>query len=181
MNQNTVRPVFVVALLVAVGFYFLSRKTTSSGATVADEIVGGVVNLVGRASRGIRNNNPGNIDRKAGVTWRGMSADQSSDPRFVVFDAPEFGIRAIARVLRSYAKRGLVTVEQIINTWAPPVENDTRSYINAVAAGLGIRPDDPVGAGSMPALIAAIIQHENGSQPYELAVIARGIAMERGG
>lgn len=173
----SVRPGFVVALLLTVGVYFMSRKTTASGRTVAEEVVEDVANAL-TGPRGIRNNNPGNIERR-GTRWRGMSPDQSFDPRFIVFTAPEFGIRAMTRVIRNYMARGLTTVEEIINTWAPPVENDTGAYVRAVARAVGVRADDPVQWDKMPELLAAIIQHENGVQPYSPELIARGIAMER--
>lgn len=129
--------------------------------------------------RGIRNNNPGNIDRKPGVKWQGMAPDQSSDPRFIVFSAPEWGIRAIARVLHNYRKRGNVTIAQIISTWAPPVENNTTAYIASVAGEVGIPPDVAINEDHVPALIAAIIRHENGQQPYSIEVIAKGIELEK--
>jgi hypothetical protein len=129
--------------------------------------------------RGIRNNNPGNIDRRPGVNWQGMAPDQSADPRFIVFSAPEWGIRAIARVLRSYQQRGAVTIAQIISTWAPPGENDTTAYIASVSNEVGIPPNAPVSAANIPALIAAIVRHENGVQPYPPEVIAKGIELER--
>ena len=45
--------------------------------------------------RGIRNHNPGNIDK--GADWEGLADDQSSDSRFCVFKDPVWGIRAMAR------------------------------------------------------------------------------------
>lgn len=130
--------------------------------------------------RGIRNNNPGNIDRRPGVVWQGMSADQSTDPRFVVFEAPEWGIRAIAKILLNYQRQHkLTTVRQMIGRWAPPNENDTNAYAVAVARALGVAPDDKISLasdrGKLVALVAAIIRHENGMQPYSLAVIAEGV------
>lgn len=136
-------------------------------------------NMAASAIRGIRNNNPGNIDRQKGVNWQGMAADQSADPRFVVFSAPEWGIRAMARILRTYQGRGDVTIAQIISKWAPPSENNTNAYIGAVSSEVGIPPNVPVGPAQMPALIAAIIRHENGQQPYPPEVIAKGIELER--
>jgi hypothetical protein len=176
-TRPRVRPGFVLALIAVVGVYFMSRKTTSSGLTVAEEIIEGVANTIGGA-RGLRNNNPGNIERTATV-WRGMSADQSGDSRFIVFSSPEWGIRAMARVLRNYINRGQDTVREIINTWAPPSENDTGAYVRAVAASIGVDPDARVSDAQMPGLIAAIIKHENGSQPYPQELIARGIELER--
>lgn len=128
--------------------------------------------------RGIRNNNPGNIVR-SGVTWQGMASDQSRDSRFVVFNSPEYGIRAMARVLKNYLAQGYNTVGEIINRWAPPIENDTGSYVRAVASKLGVNPNDPVDASHIPTIIEAIIQHENGQQPYPAEVIAQGIRLEQ--
>jgi len=147
-----------------------------SRTTKGSELIAKTVDLT--LTRGLRNNNPGNIDRNFGTAWRGMSADQSSDSRFIVFDAPEWGIRAMARVLKVYVGRGLTSVRSIINTWAPPAENDTGAYVLAVARQLGVGPDDRISVMDFPALIAAIIQHENGVQPYPDDVIARGIALE---
>lgn len=115
--------------------------------------------------RGIRNNNPGNIDRNA-TSWQGMADDQSSDPRFVVFADPIWGIRALARVLITYQDHhDLHTVAGIINRWAPPVENDTGAYARAVARALGVEVDDPIDVHQyrhLEPLVQAIIRHENG-------------------
>jgi hypothetical protein len=125
--------------------------------------------------RGVRNNNPGNIEK--GAAWDGLSADQSSDDRFAVFDSPVFGIRALTRVLLTYRERhGLRTPEQIISRWAPDFENDTDSYVQAVASAAGIGPTDPVTDDELPAVVAAIIYHENGVNPYPADMIADGIA-----
>ncbi len=83
----------------------------------------------GSTPRGVRNHNPGNIERDARTRWQGQAARQS-DPRFVVFTAPEWGIRAMARVLITYQDRhGCNTVAKIINRWAPPGENATSAYV----------------------------------------------------
>lgn len=129
-------------------------------------------------SRGIRNNNPGNIDRNE-TKWQGMSKDQSSDPRFIVFDAPEWGIRALAKTLLTYqSKHGLNTVRAIINRWAPPVENNTDAYVNAVAKAVGVGPDSRIDLDNyltIRPLVEAIIHHENGQQPYSDKEIDEGL------
>ncbi|HDF2344629.1 TPA: structural protein, partial [Morganella morganii] len=52
-------------------------------------------------SRGIRNNNPGNIDYRPANNWKGqLPYDKSIEPRFCRFSAPEYGIRAIIALLR---------------------------------------------------------------------------------
>ena len=132
-----------------------------------------------QAPRGIRNNNPGNI-RKSATQWEGTSAVQGDDA-FVTFETPEHGIRAMARVLQTYRdKYGLDTVTKIISRWAPDVENDTAAYIKSVAAQIGVRPDTKLNPGQVPALIAAIIKHENGGNPYSAQQIVRGVQMASG-
>lgn len=127
--------------------------------------------------RGIRNNNPGNI-RYDGVTpWRGMVSVDGGG--FVVFDTPENGIRAMARVLTNYERvHGLNTVAGIIGRWAPATENDTRAYVADVAARLGVPEFMSIDVQArLGELIAAIIAHENGQQPYSMAQIQSGVAL----
>lgn len=173
-----VNPLLVFGLLAAVGVFLMSRTKTGQDVVQAAIDVGADVARAITGPRGIRNNNPGNIER-SGVSWKGMAADQSSDSRFVVFSSPEYGIRAMARVLKNYMAQGYDTVQEIINRWAPPIENDTGAYVRAVASHLGVDPKAPIGTAHIPALIEAIIQHENGQQPYSMDVIARGVELER--
>ena len=122
--------------------------------------------------RGIRNHNPGNI--RHGADWQGM-AEQQTDSAFVQFKSPEWGIRAMVRILRTYESRGLQTVRQIIDRWAPPNENDTESYVQAVAKAVGVMPSELLTDAHLPALLKAIIAHENGQQPYTDEQIQQGI------
>lgn len=126
--------------------------------------------------RGIRNNNPGNI--RHGAAWKGLATKQG-DPAFCSFVAPEYGIRAMGRILMTYQRRhGLSTLREIINRWAPPKENDTRAYVAHVAEAVGVAPDEKVVvADVLPRLIPVIIQHENGLNPYSEAQLAAGIKM----
>lgn len=118
-------------------------------------------------ARGIRNNNPGNI-RKSKTRWQGMDPAQF-DEAFVSFLAPEWGIRAIAKILLHYEDEGLTTVRRMISTWAPPVENNTDAYVDAVAHQVGVDPDREINlhlAHDMFPMLRAIVVHENGSDPY---------------
>ncbi|WP_416820227.1 structural protein P5 [Delftia tsuruhatensis] len=130
--------------------------------------------------RGIRNNNPGNIDRTA-EKWQGMAADQSSDSRFVVFSAPVWGLRALAKVLLSYQrKHGLRTPAAIIGRWAPPVDNDTGAYARQVAKALGVGVGDQIDLQqpeTLQRILPAIVQHENGQQPYPTALVAEAVRL----
>ncbi|MEB1611440.1 structural protein P5 [Xanthomonas arboricola] len=97
--------------------------------------------------RGVRNNNPGNIDR-TGVAWQGedrIAAARAREARFAVFDTPEYGFRALVKTLLTYQrKHGLRTVRDIINRWAPPVENDSGAYARQVATALGVDVDQRI-------------------------------------
>lgn len=128
-------------------------------------------------ARGIRNKNPGNI-RHGSSKWQGMSAVQT-DSEYIQFDDPVYGIRAMAKLLKNYQLNyGLNTIEQIIGRWAPPSENITEAYIKNVASKVGIDRDQQIQVVDyLPALVVAIIKHENGMQPYNDAQIAKGISL----
>lgn len=118
-------------------------------------------------SRGIRNNNPGNIDWTAANNWQGQLGRETgvANPRFARFDTMENGIRALAKNLLTYASRGLDTVTEIINRWAPGNENDTGSYIRMVAREMGVDANAQLNlrdSATLQRLTSAIIKHENG-------------------
>ncbi|OTA21061.1 structural protein [Xenorhabdus beddingii] len=62
-------------------------------------------------SRGIRNNNPGNIDHNPKNKWQGqLRHDPKIEKRFCRFESPEYGIRALMKLLSNYHKNGYQTV-----------------------------------------------------------------------
>lgn len=131
--------------------------------------------------RGVRNNNPGNLEASSSNPWVGQTG---SDGRFAKFETPEHGIRALGRNLLSYQRQGIDTVGEIINRWAPPTDNnDTAAYIKSVCAQLGVKADQPLDASNpdtLQALCAAIIKHENGSQPYSNEQLSTGVSAALG-
>ncbi len=123
------------------------------------------------APRGIRNNNPGNIDYNPINKWKGLNPKSPElDSRFCVFISPEYGIRALMVLLRNYEKKyGLNTVRQIINRWAPTHENNTSAYMEHVAKMMGVKINECLNLSNRDTLISlakAIVTHENGVQPY---------------
>ncbi len=137
-------------------------------------------------SRGIRNHNPGNI--RHGAKWQGLAArhemtnEQKREREFAVFRSPEWGIRAIVKIIQTYERKySIDTVRGIIERWAPPFENDTGSYIARVANDVGAGPDEPLNLADssvLMALIKSIINHENANeQPYSDATILAGVAL----
>lgn len=131
--------------------------------------------------RGVRNNNPGNLEASSSNPWVGQTG---SDGRFAKFETPEHGIRALGRNLISYQRQGIDTVGEIINRWAPPSDNnDTAAYIKAVCAQLGVTANQPLDASNpdtLQALCAAIIKHENGTQPYSPDQLSTGVSAALG-
>ena len=132
--------------------------------------------------RGVRNHNPGNIDRSARMTWRGEDRSDAAlqrEPRFCVFRTPEHGFRALAVLLRNYGRlHKLRTVRGVIHRWAPPIENDTGAYVRQVAQALDVAADTPIDLEDREVLYKlarAIARHENGGDHWPEAVIRSGV------
>lgn len=128
---------------------------------------------------GVRLKNPGNMERSKDP-WQGL-ADVQEHPRFFTFKTAAFGIRAAARTLITYQDRyNLHTVRAIISRWAPPNENNTDSYIDAVCQRTGFEADLPLDMqryGDIEPLVTAIIAHENAGYKYPQAVIDEGLKL----
>lgn len=130
-------------------------------------------------SRGIRNNNPGNL-RKTNDPWQGL-AETQTDKEFFVFENPIYGIRALARTLIKYQdKHGLRTIRHIISRWAPSAENDTVAYIRGVSMATEFGADIELNMhkyAHLKAMTSAIILFENGQQPYTSAQIDKALVL----
>ena len=115
-------------------------------------------------SRGIRNCNPGNI-RRSRVRYRGEK-HPSQDPDFKQFISMEWGYRAMFVLLHTYQIRyGLNTVREMISRYAPPEENHTALYIDAIQEMTGVQPDEPLDTldrKQMIPIVAAMSRVENG-------------------
>ena len=118
----------------------------------------------GQLPRGLRNNNPGNIED--GPLARSLPGYAGSDGRFAKFDNPDNGLNAMDALLTSYGRRGLKTVRDVISRWAPASDgNNVENY--ARYAGNG-NPDAPVDLSNMQQrrqLAVRMAQFENGMAP----------------
>ena len=146
------------------------------------------------APRGIRNNNPGNIDFNPRNKWQGQLGIEENvpKPRFARFDSAENGIRAMAKLILNYrgkdgepgmGKPGIDTVHEVISRWAPGNENDTASYVAAVAGHIGVEPTRALNLADPNVLVPmvyAIIRHENGYNPYDASVVKEGVSRALG-
>ncbi|MEE2244768.1 hypothetical protein [Klebsiella pneumoniae] len=132
------------------------------------------------AARGLRNNNPGNIEAGSN-SWDGQAG---SDGRFAKFVTPEHGIRALGKNLLSYQRQGYDTVSEIVNRWAPASDgNNTEAYIAALCKKLNVTPNDQLNMSdinTLRQLCAGIIQHENGKQPYSVDQLNTGVSAALG-
>lgn len=123
--------------------------------------------------RGIRNNNPGNIEW--GSPWQGLKDRKTAtDNRFAQFVDPVSGIRAIAVTLITYydkrkANDGskIDSVREVIERWAPSVENNVTAYAKQVAKLLAVDPNSETlnlhDYDTLRGLVEGIIRHENGN------------------
>lgn len=154
--------------------------------------------MADKEPRGIRNNNPGNIEWGSSRWQNSIAKEDSEDSRFVVFkDAPS-GIRAIAVTLLTYFNKRLTpngepidTVAKAITRWAPAGENDTGAYIHQVCVAVSKMTDSHVDPDTVLdfhkyevicGIVAGIIRHENGPGPkktinewYAPAVVDEGV------
>ncbi|WCF42219.1 hypothetical protein [Enterobacter roggenkampii] len=110
---------------------------------------------------GFRNNNPGNLRAAANATGKNGG--------FSTFANDADGRTAMARQLMLYGDRGNNTLDGIIHTYAPQSENSTREYIDYVSKATGYGAKEQVNLHdpeTLKTIMAAMIKHENGAQPY---------------
>jgi len=143
-------------------------------------------------ARGIRNNNPGNLDFNEAAfkrdPWHGeLGIEDCPGARFTTFQSPEFGVRALCKVLLTYHRKrkaadgsAIDTVAEIIDRWAPPSENNTDAYAGHVRELLDVESGEEIDVDDATVLLVlaeSIIKHENGVQPYPRDVIEAGVKM----
>ena len=126
-------------------------------------------------SRGLRNNNPGNI-RISKDKWQGLKAKQT-DKSFFQFISIEYGYRALIRTLQNYRKLyGCQTIADFIKRWAPENENNTAGYITRVCKEMQVPSTcipDINDKDMMCAFAAAISQVENDT-PANMEDVRKG-------
>lgn len=81
-----------------------------------------------KGTRPRRNNNPCDIMAGKFTSTHGATG---SDGRFAVFPTPRAGFECAAALLNSKTYKGK-TIEAALRIWAPPNENATEKYIDAV-------------------------------------------------
>lgn len=126
------------------------------------------------APRGIRNNNPGNLNY---VGQNGATLENHATPRFARFNSAFEGFAALGKQIKAYYNgtskaagyQKLQSVEDIISRFAPASENNTQGYINKLSKMLGVGRGDSLNIHDpqvLATLMNGITQIENGKNPY---------------
>jgi len=121
------------------------------------------------STRGIRNNNPGNI--KYGEFARRHGATGQDAGGFAIFPSVAAGLGAINANLSSYGRQGINTPSAIAHRWSA---TDQDAYTQRLAELFGGDANKPLNL-SDPAVLNAlrngIILQENGKNPYSAEML----------
>tara|TARA_R110001599_G_scaffold58541_7_gene161863 strand:+ start:11253 stop:11771 length:519 start_codon:yes stop_codon:yes gene_type:complete len=123
--------------------------------------------MASQASASIFNNNPGNI-RTSPTNWNGEVTEPGEE--FERFSDMHMGVRASARILRTYGKKyGIDTINKIIDRYAPPEDNNPNNanYARHVSNGSGFDVDEKIDLNDpevLMKLMRPIFQFENGQK-----------------
>lgn len=141
--------------------------------------------------RGIRNNNPGNLNY---VGQNSATLEDHATPRFARFNSAFEGFAALGKQIKAYYNgtskaagyQKLQSVEDIISRFAPASENNTQAYINKLSKMLGVGRGDSLNIQDpqvLATLMNGITQIENGKNPYapEMVLKAAQSAVGAGG
>lgn len=190
MNKTSLLIGGGVGLAAVAGLMFASRANAADAGAVpvTQQTTGGntaptttpttqekpPVTVAGPVPRGIRNNNPGNI-KKSPSAWVGKVGN---DGTFEIFDTAQNGIRAMARLLRTYRNSyGLNTIRGIVQRWTSGDSSTIQNnYVKHLVNKTGITEGDQlISVSQYAALVENMIFFENGQQPYSRAMIVQAV------
>jgi len=123
--------------------------------------------MASQASASIFNNNPGNI-RTSPTNWNGEVTEPGE--KFERFSDMHMGVRASARILRTYGRKyGIDTINKIIDRYAPPEDNNPNNanYARHVSNGSGFDVDEKIDLNDPQVLLKLmrpIFEFENGQK-----------------
>ena len=139
--------------------------------------------MASQASASIFNNNPGNI-RTSPTNWNGEVTEPGEE--FERFSDMHMGVRASARILRTYGRKyGIDTINKIIDRYAPPEDNNPNNanYARHVSNGSGFDVDEKIDLNDPQVLLKLmrpIFEFENGQKEaakISNADIKKGVKM----
>lgn len=164
----------IVALIIIL---IMSKKTKTSSASTKKYLLSSSVkvsqyNMDNDQNGNLKANNPGNIRDASGYEFKGQTGKDYRG--FCTFSSFEYGLRAMIKLLWTYNQKGYKTIAQIINRYAPPVENDTRHYAEFVSKDSGIALNTPLNwsdFNDISKVISAMCQMENSIRPTALQFV----------
>lgn len=127
---------------------------------------------------GWRQNNPLSVEQTK-ERWQGQV--DGDDSRFCRFETPQAGIRAGAKLLRTYgSKYGIDTIRKVISRYTDPKTDDQAGYIAHVCAWMGVKPDEKIDLQdkkTVRLLVGAMIRQEMGygKDPYPSDIVDAGV------
>ena len=131
--------------------------------------------------RGVRNNNPGNLNF---ANQAGATKESGENGRFAVFGSMQEGAAALYRQLQLYMKRGTNTLSGIVNKYAPAGDNNNvGAYISALMKATGKGANEVIDSGdtgTIARLMKGIVDHENGKGYVSASDIMGGIQLGSG-
>lgn len=170
----------IFAAALSIGLFFLFRSNFAKAAVDNTLISIGVENTenVSMSNKTIaeRNNNPTNI-RESSDNWEGL-ANPRAKQGFFNFTSPVYAFRATAKIiLGAYAKRGAVTLGQVISVWAPPSDgNKTDDYIQFVSKKSGVSITEKITKSNIAKIIYAMAIIESG-KAWSMADVEKGVSL----
>lgn len=135
--------VFITSLIIALVAILIMTKKKSTNKTssspLSSDLKYSLYNMDNDQNSNLKANNPGNIRDSPNYEFKGQTGRDYRG--FCTFQSIEYGWRAMIKLLWMYNQKGLNTIRKICNTYAPPVENDTRYYAQTVSNHSGIALD----------------------------------------
>jgi len=137
-------------------------------------------------TRGLRNNNPGNL--KYGAFAQSMGATGADSGGFAIFPSMGQGADAARKLIDNYRKRGVDTVDAIVSKYAPSSDGNNHAAYLGFLATKGFQPGQKItNAADAARLANAMMINESGYRSHPNAIgytrsklqrleIARGLA-----
>jgi hypothetical protein len=130
--------------------------------------------------RPVRNRNPGDLrPRSEAPEWPGqVGLDTGPGGPFSIFPTAAEGWAALGLwCLDARYLRGLRTARQMIEVFAPPIENATALYVAGVVARVGMQPLDLSNTATLEVLCKAIAHWEESHPVWTDVEITSGMTL----
>jgi len=109
----------------------------------------------------VQNNNPGNL------RLAGQPGAVEGEGGFAAFASPGQGLRALTRQVVLDTQTRDMSLEDFLNKYAPPSENETNRYIAFVERQTGLDAKGKVPESKVPQLVRAIVRMEGGQEAVD--------------